>query len=117
MAIIAIEEHFTSPALRNAIAPRPGPIQTMLDDMTGRRIKDMDEAGIDIAVLSENNPAAHNLDPESADKLARASNDFLYEHIQARPDRFKGFAALPLPDPNAAADELERAVTRLGLLG
>ena len=37
--------------------------------------------------------------------------------IQANPTRFKGFAALPLPDPKAAADELERGVTKLGLLG
>jgi 2,3-dihydroxybenzoate decarboxylase len=117
MAIIAIEEHFTSPALRNKIAPRAGAIQAMLDDMAGQRIKDMDEAGIDIAVLSENNPAAHNLDPATSVELARASNDFLYEQIKANPARFKGFAALPLPDPKAAADELERAVTKLGLLG
>jgi 2,3-dihydroxybenzoate decarboxylase len=115
--IIAIEEHFTSPALRDTIAPRPGPIQTMLDDMTGRRIKDMDEAGIDIAVLSENNPAAHNLPPEKSVALAKSSNDFLYEQIKATPTRFKGFAALPLPDPKAAADELERCVTKLGMLG
>jgi len=99
MAIIAIEEHFTSPALRNKIAPRAGVIQAMLDDMAGQRIKDMDEAGIDIAVLSENNPAAHNLDPATSVELARASNDFLFEQIKANPARFKGFAALPLPDP------------------
>ena len=117
MAIIAIEEHFTSPALRNTIAPRPGPIQAMLDDMTGKRINDMDEAGIDIAVLSENNPAAHNLDAEASVTLAKASNDFLHEQIKANPKRFAGFAALPLPDPKAAADELERGVTKLGLLG
>ena len=117
MAIIAIEEHFTSPALRNTIAPRPGPNQAMLDDMTGKRIKDMDEAGIDIAVLSENNPAAHNLDAEASVTLAKASNDFLHEQIKANPKRFAGFAALPLPDPKAAADELERGVTKLGLLG
>ncbi|MSP45460.1 MAG: amidohydrolase [Xanthobacteraceae bacterium] len=115
--IIAIEEHFTSPHLRKVIAPRTGPIQALLDEMGGQRIKDMDEAGIDVAVLSENNPAAHNLDPEASVALAKASNDFLYEQIQANPKRFKGFAALPLPDPKAAADELERGVTKLGLLG
>src|ERR1700748_1950277 len=112
--IIAIEEHFTSPALQKLNAPRAGKIQEMLNDMTGQRIKDMDEAGIDLCVLSENNPAAHNLDPEVAVTAAKASNDFLYEHIQANPKRFKGFAALPLQDPKAAADELERAVTKLG---
>ena len=117
MAVIAIEEHFTSPELRKLIAPREGPIQTMLDNMSTRLIKDMDEGGIDIAVLSENNPAAHNLDPETSVAMAKASNDFLHAQIQANPTRFKGFAALPLPDPKAAADELERGVTKLGLLG
>jgi 2,3-dihydroxybenzoate decarboxylase len=117
MAVIAIEEHFTSPELRKLIAPREGPIQTMLDNMSTRLIKDMDEGGIDIAVLSENNPAAHNLDPETSVTMAKASNDFLHAQIQANPTRFKGFAALPLPDPKAAADELERGVTKLGLLG
>jgi 2,3-dihydroxybenzoate decarboxylase len=117
MAVIAIEEHFTSPPLRKLIAPREGPIQAMLDNMSTRLIADMDEGGIDIAVLSENNPAAHNLDPETSVAMAKASNDFLYEQIQANPKRFKGFAALPLPDPKAAAAELERGVTKLGLLG
>src|SRR5262249_50092400 len=37
--------------------------------------------------------------------------------IAAHPDRFAGFAALPTPDPQAAADELERAVTTLGFKG
>jgi 2,3-dihydroxybenzoate decarboxylase len=68
-------------------------------------------------VLSENNPAAHNLDPEVSVTAAKASNDFLYEQIKANPKRFAGFAALPLPDPKAAADELERGVTKLGLKG
>jgi 2,3-dihydroxybenzoate decarboxylase len=117
MAVIAIEEHFTSPQLRKLIAPREGPIQAMLDNASTRLIKDMDEGGIDIAVLSENNPAAHNLDPETSVTMAKASNDFLHAQIQANPTRFKGFAALPLPDPKAAADELERGVTKLGLLG
>lgn len=117
MAIIAIEEHFTSPALRKVIPPRAGPIQKKLDEMSTLFLKDMDEAGIDIAVMSENNPAAGNLDPEASVATAKASNDFLYETIQANPKRFKGFAALPLPDPKAAADELERGVIKLALLG
>jgi len=117
MAVIAIEEHFTSPQLRKLITPREGPTQAMLDNISTRLIKDMDDGGIDIAVLSENNPAAHNLDPETSVTMAKASNDFLHAQIQANPTRFKGFAALPLPDPKAAADELERGVIKLGLLG
>jgi 2,3-dihydroxybenzoate decarboxylase len=117
MAIIAIEEHFTSPALRKVIPPRAGPIQKKLDEMSTLFLKDMDQAGIDISVMSENNPAAGNLEPEASVATAKASNDFLYETIQANPKRLKGFAALPLPDPKAAADELERGVTKLGMVG
>ena len=117
MAVIAIEEHFTSPELRKVIPPRSGPVQKKLDEMSTLFIKDMDEAGIDISVMSENNPAAGNLEPEASVAIAKASNDFLIGMIQANPKRFKGFAALPLPDPKAAADELERGVTKLGLLG
>ena len=62
-------------------------------------------------------PAAQELEPEQAIRLARRSNDFLHEAIRAHPDRFAGFAALPTPEPKAAADELERAVTKLGLKG
>src|SRR5262249_47771172 len=112
-----IEEHFTSPKLRALIAPREGPIQQKLNTLDGVRLREMDEARIDIQVLSENNPAAHNLDPETSVTMARASNDFLHETIRANPTRFAGFATLPLPDPKAAADELERGVTKLGLKG
>ena len=115
--IIAIEEHFTSPHLRKLIAPREGHIQTMLDTMEGVRIKDMDEAGIDYMILSENNPATQNLAPDVAVAAARQSNDFLHEFIGRHPKRFGGFATLPTPDPKAAADELERAVTNLGFKG
>jgi len=52
--IVAIEEHFTSPKLRELIAPRDGPTQQKLNDLGGVRIKEMDDAGIDLAVLSEN---------------------------------------------------------------
>jgi predicted TIM-barrel fold metal-dependent hydrolase len=115
--IVAIEEHFTSPKLRELIAPRDGPTQQKLNDLGGVRIKEMDDAGIDLAVLSENSPAAHNLAPDVAVMAARASNDFLHETIRSHPGRFAGFAALPLPDPKAAADELERCVRKLGFLG
>ena len=115
--IIAIEEHFTSPKLRELIAPRDGPVQQKLNDLGEGRIRDLDAAGIDLILLSENNPAAHNLDPETAVMAARASNDFLAETIRANPTRYAGFVTLPLPDPKAAADELERGVTKLGLKG
>ena len=93
--IIAIEEHFTSPRLLELIAPRDGPTQQRLNTLTGVRIKEMDDAGIDLAVLSENAPAANNLPPDIAGMAARASNDFLHATIRANPTRFAGFATLP----------------------
>src|ERR1043166_7963480 len=116
--IIAIEEPFTSPALLAKLGnTKSGPIMAKLTDMGAARLKDMDDAGIELAVLSENNPAAQNFDPETAVAVARASNDFLHETIRANPKRFAGFAALPTPAPKQAADELERCVTKLGFLG
>jgi predicted TIM-barrel fold metal-dependent hydrolase len=118
LAIIAIEEHFTSPAVFAHLGnTKASAIMTKLRDMTGVRIKAMDDAGIDYALLSENNPAAQNLEPDVSVTVAKASNDFLYEAIQANPKRFGGFAALPTPAPKAAADELERCVTKLGFKG
>jgi len=115
--VIALEEHFTSPKLRELRGVKNSPVQRKLDDLGALRIREMDEAGIDLQVISENNPATQNIDAESAVKLARASNDVLHAAVHAHPDRFAGFATLPTPDPKAAADELERAVTRLGFKG
>jgi len=115
--VIVLEEHFTSPKLRALRAEKDTPLQRKLDDLGALRIREMDEAGIDLQVISENNPATHQLDTESAVTLARASNDALHEAVRAHPDRFAGFATLPTPDPKAAADELERAVSKLGFKG
>jgi 2,3-dihydroxybenzoate decarboxylase len=77
----------------------------------------MDEAGIDVQVISHGAPSTQRLDPEAAVRLARNANDRLAQAIAAHPDRFAGFAALPTPNPAAAADELERTVTTLGFKG
>jgi hypothetical protein len=115
--IVCFEEHFTSPKLRELRGEKDSPLQRKLDDLGVLRIRATDDAGIDLQVISENNPATQNLDAETAVKLARASNDVLHEAVRAHPGRFAGFATLPTPDPKAAADELERAVSKLGFKG
>jgi predicted TIM-barrel fold metal-dependent hydrolase len=118
--LIAIEEHFWTPELRElrtAQINRSGDHLVRLDDLGALRLREMDEAGIDMQVLSETAPAAQVFEPEQSIRLARNSNDYLHEAIRVHPDRFAGFAALPTPDPKAAADELERAVTKLGFKG
>ena len=89
-----------------------------LDDVGQGRIAEMDAAGIDIQVLSQRPSGTQKVaDPELAVRLARGANDRLAETVAAHPDRFAAFASLPTADPEAAAAELERAVTRLGFKG
>jgi 2,3-dihydroxybenzoate decarboxylase len=112
--IIAIEEHYWDPELASHFtgseAGRGDKIQKRLEDFAGERIRDMDEAGIDIQVLSHGAPAGQKLDPEIAIPLMKRVNDRLAAVIADKPDRFAGFASLPTNAPEAAADELERCV-------
>jgi predicted TIM-barrel fold metal-dependent hydrolase len=119
--IIALEEHYYDPEVKrhfrglDAITA-PATVER-LDDLGALRLREMDEAGIDIQVLSHSMPGLQNLDAETAVPLARRASDRLNDAVRGHPDRFAGFAALPTADPKAAADELERTVTRLGFRG
>lgn len=118
--VIALEEHYYDPELVATFESPEGrapELRRRLDDLGELRLKEMDEAGIDIQVISHGAPSTQRLDPENAVRLARNANDRLAQAIAAHPDRFAGFAALPTPDPKAAADELERTVTQLGFKG
>ena len=87
-------------------------------DFHDDRLRDMDEFGVEYAILSLNAPAVQGvLDPKEAAEDARRYNDFLAEEVAGRPDRFGGFAALPMQDPEAAAEELARCVKDLGFPG
>jgi 2,3-dihydroxybenzoate decarboxylase len=112
--IIAIEEHYWDMELMSHVtgleAARPGPMQDRLVDFGGERIKDMDAAGVDVAVLSHGAPSGQKLPAELAVKLIPQVNDRLAAAVAANPKRFAAFAALPTANPEAAADELERSV-------
>ena len=89
-----------------------------LTDFEDTRLRLMDQAGIEIMVLSLNAPGIQSVhDTAEAADAARRANDFLAEQIARRPNRFRGFAALPLQDPELAARELERCVKELGFHG
>ncbi len=131
MRIITIEDHFATPMFSAALPPNAilsdiyaqrgkqvgVDIRTELLDLGGSRLAAMDAAGIDLQVLSLTAPGCEGLDAESAVSIARDANDRLFEAIKAHPKRLAGFAALPTADPQAAAKELERTVTRLGFKG
>jgi predicted TIM-barrel fold metal-dependent hydrolase len=118
--VIALEEHYYDPEVAKTFDGPEGrapEIRRRLDDLGELRLKEMDEAGIDIQVLSHGAPSTQRLEASTAVRLARDANDRLARVIAARPDRFAGFAALPTPDPKAAADELDRTISELGFKG
>ena len=118
---IAVEEHFWTPELRELRRgfdvlsdPEHG---RRLGDLSDLRIREMDDAGIAMQVISHVEPAAQNFDPPEAVRLTRAANDMLHRAVETHPTRFAALAALPTSDPVAAAAELERTVTQLGFKG
>jgi uncharacterized protein len=130
MKTIGTEEHFVTDAVLTAwswldSAARqgsragvpPGEIGERLKEVGARRIAAMDEAGLDVQVLSLTSPGLHNLPPDEATRLQVETNDRIAELVNAYPTRLQGFATLAVPAPAAAAQELERAVTDLGLNG
>ncbi len=132
MRIVALEEHFTVPRIVAGIDPEaiarrgfPGAdfrwAQSLkreeLADLGAARIADMDASGISTQVLSVAGPGADLVAGAAGIDVARAYNDALAEACARHPGRLRGFAHLPLHSPDAAAEELTRAVKTLGFHG
>src|SRR5262245_14261639 len=119
--VIALEEHYWDAELASQLTGREGKrvseVERRLHDLGALRLKEMDEAGIDIQVLSHGAPGTQKLAADVAVPLARQTNDRLHRFIVSNPQRFAAFADLPTADPKAAADELERTVLQLGFKG
>src|SRR2546423_13300963 len=97
---IALEEHYPTPEIarhwkEGGPEARPGPLRERLQDVGALRIREMDEAGIDIQVLSHSAPATQRLDSDAGPAIARDANDRLREKVRASDGRFEAFAALP----------------------
>jgi aminocarboxymuconate-semialdehyde decarboxylase len=83
-----------------------------------RRLKDMDAAGVDVHVLSATPQTyLYGLEPALGVVTSAIQNDQMAKHIAEHPTRFMGIATLPMQAPDKAADELRRAMTKLGLRG
>ncbi len=119
--VIALEEHYWDPVVSEHFAgrnaSRSSDLMERLYDVGALRLKEMDEAGIDVQVLSHGAPSTQRMDAETGPAVARKANDNLHATVQANPSRFAAFAALPTANPEAAADELERCVKDLGFKG
>lgn len=128
--VIGLEEHCWTPEIREALTRLPEEQQddsltlfqsrevtSRLEDLGDERLRQMDLIGVDMAVLSVTTPATQILPAAEAVPLARQANDRIAAAIAAHPDRFSGFATLPMPDPAKAAEELRRSCGELGLKG
>ena len=118
---IALEEHFALPGtIPDSYTSLPTPeSRRQIQDLGSGRIAEMDRAGLEVCILSDSGPASVQTvlkTSEAVDK-SRRLNDYLAEHIAKYPKRLKGFAALPMQDPQAAAQELTRCVKELGFCG
>jgi 2,3-dihydroxybenzoate decarboxylase len=120
---IIVEEHF---ALPETLGDSRGiwteetwtELRSRILDIYDRRLREMDQHGIEMMLLSLNAPAVQAVwDIERAHEVARKANDYLAEQVSKRPDRFRGLAALPMQDPELAARELTRCVKELGFKG
>lgn len=132
MKKIAIEEHFSTYELgeiRKAWTKRIGQdveqnpeagiqLVRVLSDFEDYRLPQMDANDIAMQVVSTSSPSVQGiLDSAEAVEKARLINDLLYERILPHPDRFAGFATLPMQAPKEAAQELERCVKKYGFKG
>ncbi|KAM0259146.1 hypothetical protein ACHAPA_010880 [Fusarium lateritium] len=115
---ITLEEHFLSHVARSSEAAKDDPMNvfpsTFIDklaDLKDERIKNMDENGVAVQVLSHT--PADFLTIEGV----KAVNDELAAAVQASNKRLAGFATLPMDNPHEASEELQRCVKELGFVG
>ena len=112
-SLIALEEHFDSgefeinDELHNGLPPH---IAKPLHDIGDNRVKDLDSGGVNLQVIS-------HIGCDTPVEACRKANDNLAAACRKHPSRFAGFATLPMQDPAAAANELERTITQHGFLG
>jgi len=132
MRVVALEEHFNFPDLVNRIDPaavkargyqprtppfgRPSPAE-LLPEIGERRLKSMDDAGISVQVLSYSGPGPDLVLGAEGVAHAREINDRLAAAMAPYPERFAGFATLPMLSPEACAAEFVRTVRELGFCG
>jgi 5-carboxyvanillate decarboxylase len=136
--LIAIEEAFACPEWMEAVRsitktvwwdmdaetlgmlledPSARGVHDALLDVDSGRIGMMDEAGIDVSILSLVSPGVQLFDADTATAIAQVANDRLAEAIARHPRRLAGLASFAPQDPQRAAKEIERAIVKLKLNG
>ncbi|KAI0014001.1 hypothetical protein F4779DRAFT_201542 [Xylariaceae sp. FL0662B] len=124
---IALEEAWANPESLDAFNPGVlAPAGVIGDDLIGnlldvhgQRLRQMDQNGVELMVLSLTSPGAQGIaNKTQAEELARVSNDRMEAEVLRNPRRFAGLAALSMHDPVQAGKELRRCITeKEGFLG
>jgi predicted TIM-barrel fold metal-dependent hydrolase len=122
LRFIGTEETFSTPELLKLNSINQDHIAFLteigLADLGERRLRDMDQGGLDVQILSAHTPSVQNVPGQEGIDFAHRLNRLLVEGPMAgHPERFQAFATLPLQSPEAAADELERCVREDGFVG
>jgi predicted TIM-barrel fold metal-dependent hydrolase len=115
--LIALEEHTVSPSLEaellnSSIAVSTPKAIPLLQDRPPVRLAAMDAAHISLTVLSQSSGTGVN-----NASACHAANIAMASLVAAKPDRYAGFAVLPMGNPIAAAAELRFATQELKLAG
>lgn len=115
--VITLEEHFFSEDSTSTSSPKYSEqlkhIPNLLDklhDLGPLRLQHMDAGRVSVQVISH---GPGTMTPGQC----RSANNQLADAVRANPDRFAGFAVLPIADPGASAEELHRCVKDLGFVG
>ncbi len=137
MRTIDFHNHFYPPQYIEAIKAGPSNVKVTFDSegnpllhypgdynilVPGHRDIDyragvLNKVGVDVQLLSFTTPGVHVEPPARSIALARLVNDRYAEIVKNAAGRFAALATLPLNEPAAAADELERAIRDLGFRG
>lgn len=92
-------------------------VMRQLLDVEDERLDIMNAHGVDMHVLALTSPGVQTLGTDEGLSLSERCNDLLFELIKRHPSRFAGLATIAPQAPEAAAREIERAVTTLGFNG
>lgn len=121
MRTITLEEHFITQAFAEATeayqAPQMQDVRARLLDLDEGRLASMDEAGIDMQVLSLAALGVNKLAPAEQTAVLHGVHDELAEAVKKHPDRFQAFCTPGLKEPKSATQEVVRCIQDLGFKG
>ena len=100
----------------NAEGLKTPPLERRYFDLEDR-VASMDEMGVDVHALSLTQPMLYWASPDLSQRLTEAFNDACVAAHEAYPERFLGFAILPMQEPKMALAELERVKSLPGIRG